>query len=99
MGITDELPDPNQVPSAEWLIAQLANEGDNAGADYNDGESILGYFGWDSVTVRHSVDGKIIRHELEIWWEPEELGGKKRHVRRFLIQEITGQRGAETVDV
>lgn len=90
MSNDNERPDPNQIPSAEWLIKQLADKGDNSGADYNDGDAILGYFGWDSVTVRHSADGKIIRHEIEIWWEPEELMGKenKRHVRHFRLEEV-----------
>jgi hypothetical protein len=105
--MSDELdmhPDPLEIPSAEWLLHQLSEHGDDAGADFNDGEAVYGYFGWSITPVRNSASGKLIRNELEIWWEPAEnddlpRGVKpKRHLRRFLVQEITGQRGAATVE-
>ena len=97
----DEMPDPKQIPSAEWLLHHLDDHGDDAGADFNDGEAIQGYFGWSTTSVRNSASGKPIRHELEVWWEPLAEGPDKpkRHIRRFLVEEITGQRGSETVDV
>lgn len=97
----DERPDPLEIPSAEWLLHQLSEEGDNAGSDYNDGEAVQGYFGWSVTTVRHSATGKLIRHELEVWWEPVEDDGPKpqRHTRRFILTPITGQRGATTEEI
>lgn len=97
----DERPDPLKIPSVEWLLHQLSEHGDDAGSGYNDGDAIQGYFGWSVTTVRNSASGKLIRHELEVWWEPDEEkpNSDKRHLRRFAIQEITGQRGAATVNV
>lgn len=97
----DKRPDPLEIPSAEWLLHQLSEHGDDAGADYNDGEAVQGYFGWGVTTVRHSVSGDVRRRELEVWWEPVEDDGPKpqRHIRRFLIEEITGQRGAVTEEI
>lgn len=101
----DKRPDPLQIPSVEWMLHQLSDHGDDAGADFNDGNAINGYFGWSVDDWKNSASGKLIRRELEVWWEPNEepedlpAGEKqKRHIRRFLITEITGQRGAESVE-
>lgn len=101
----DKRPDPLEIPSAEWLLHQLSEHGDDAGLDFNDSAAVDGYFGWSITTVRHSVSGDVRRRELEVWWEPEEEDAgpeenkPKRHIRRFLIEEITGNRGAETVEI
>lgn len=99
----DKRPDPLEIPSTEWLLHQLSEHGDDAGADFNDGDAIQGYYGWSVKTIRNSASGKVIRHELEVWWEPDEdlpNGAQPgRHIRRFLVHEITGQRGAVTEEV
>lgn len=97
----DVRPDPTQIPSAEWLLHHLDDHGDDAGADFNDGDAIQGYFGWSVTTVRNSASGSVRRRELEVWWEPLAEGPEKpnRHIRRFLVEEITGQRGSETKEI
>ncbi|HJQ66682.1 MAG TPA: hypothetical protein VJ816_09910 [Gemmatimonadales bacterium] len=97
----DVMPDPKQIPSVDWMLHHLDNKGDDIGSDYNDSEAIQGYFGWSATTWTNSATGAVRRRELEVWWEPLEEGpGKpKRHIRRFLIAEITGHRGAETKEI
>jgi len=101
----DKRPDPLEIPSVDWLLQHLSDHGNDAGVDFNDHSAIDGYFGWSVKIVRHSVSGDVRRRELEVWWEPaeEDVGPEenkpKRHIRRFLIEEITGNRGAETVEI
>lgn len=100
----DKRPDPLEIPTAEWLLHHLSEHGDDAGTDFNDGDAIQGYFGWGVTAITNAVTGTIRRRELEVWWEPAEedlpQGEKpKRHTRRFLIEEITGRRGAVTEEI
>jgi hypothetical protein len=51
----------------EEMLAALNDEGDNAGADFNDG--LGGWFGWDVIEIRNSASGNLIRHQLSVTFQ------------------------------
>lgn len=66
----------------EEMLNALNDEGDNAGADYNDG--LNGWFGWDVVETRNAVSGAHICHTLNITFTAED--GKTTVTRSWTLQ-------------
>lgn len=66
------------------MLDALNEEGDNAGADFNDG--LNGWFGWDVVQTRNSASGAHIRHTLNITFTEQD--GKTAVTRSWILQPI-----------